>query len=86
MQNPAHTGRCSGVPTQCGLRWFAKPENLIWFIPAEEELSILGGLRRPGELIYPERPSVYGYDCSGPYTDPQAQIDIRQGLKPLNQA
>ncbi len=25
-------------------------------------------------------PPVYAYDCSGPYTDPQAEIDIRRGL------
>ncbi len=28
-------------------------------------------------------PPVYVYDTSGPYTDPQAQIDIRKGLPPL---
>ena len=28
-------------------------------------------------------PPIYVYDTSGPYTDPQAQIDIRSGLPPL---
>ncbi|MFL6719134.1 MAG: phosphomethylpyrimidine synthase ThiC, partial [Burkholderiaceae bacterium] len=28
-------------------------------------------------------PPVYVYDTSGPYTDPEAQIDIRSGLAPL---
>ncbi len=28
-------------------------------------------------------PPVYVYDCSGPYTDPEASIDIRQGLPAL---
>ncbi|BBP05714.1 phosphomethylpyrimidine synthase [Sulfuriferula plumbiphila] len=28
-------------------------------------------------------PPVYVYDCSGPYTDPEAQIDIRTGLAAL---
>ncbi|HEX5091278.1 MAG TPA: phosphomethylpyrimidine synthase ThiC, partial [Burkholderiales bacterium] len=28
-------------------------------------------------------PPVYVYDCSGPYTDPEAKIDIRNGLAPL---
>jgi phosphomethylpyrimidine synthase len=27
--------------------------------------------------------AIYVYDTSGPYTDPQAQIDIRNGLQPL---
>jgi phosphomethylpyrimidine synthase len=30
-------------------------------------------------------PPVYVYDCSGPYTDPQARIDVRSGLAPLRQ-
>ncbi len=32
-----------------------------------------------------ENPPVYVYDCSGPYTDPAARIDIRSGLAPLRQ-
>ena len=28
-------------------------------------------------------PPVFVYDCSGPYSDPDARIDIRQGLSPL---
>ena len=31
-------------------------------------------------------PPVYVYDTSGPYTDPEAQIDIRSGLAPLRAA
>ena len=30
-------------------------------------------------------PPVYVYDCSGPYTDPGARIDVRQGLPALRQ-
>ncbi|HMM54500.1 MAG TPA: phosphomethylpyrimidine synthase ThiC [Candidatus Desulfobacillus sp.] len=30
-------------------------------------------------------PPILVYDCSGPYTDPQARIDIRKGLPPLRQ-
>ncbi len=32
-----------------------------------------------------KNPPVYVYDCSGPYTDPAAKIDIRQGLPALRQ-
>jgi phosphomethylpyrimidine synthase len=32
-----------------------------------------------------KNPPLYVYDCSGPYTDPQARIDIRSGLAPLRQ-
>src|SRR6478672_9022145 len=31
-------------------------------------------------------PPVYIYDTSGPYSDPEAQIDIRSGLAPLRAA
>ncbi|HQT25156.1 MAG TPA: phosphomethylpyrimidine synthase ThiC, partial [Burkholderiales bacterium] len=30
-----------------------------------------------------ENPPVHVYDTSGPYTDPNAKIDIRKGLPPL---
>jgi phosphomethylpyrimidine synthase len=32
-----------------------------------------------------KNPPVFVYDCSGPYTDPAAKIDIRSGLKPVRQ-
>jgi phosphomethylpyrimidine synthase len=32
-----------------------------------------------------KNPPVYVYDCSGPYTDPQARIDIRSGLPALRE-
>ncbi len=30
-----------------------------------------------------KNPPIYVYDCSGPYTDPAAKIDIRTGLPAL---
>src|SRR5687768_2900201 len=33
-----------------------------------------------------KNPPVYVYDTSGPYTDPQARIDIRAGLAALREA
>ena len=32
-----------------------------------------------------KNPPVYVYDCSGPYTDPDAKIDIRKGLPALRE-
>ena len=32
-----------------------------------------------------KNPPIYVYDCSGPYTDPAAKIDIRSGLAPLRE-
>ncbi|RLU01372.1 phosphomethylpyrimidine synthase ThiC [Ketobacter sp.] len=32
-----------------------------------------------------KNPPVYVYDTSGPYTDPEAVIDVRQGLAPIRQ-
>ena len=34
----------------------------------------------PAEMGAEKNPPIYVYDCSGPYTDPAAQIDIRSGL------
>jgi phosphomethylpyrimidine synthase len=39
----------------------------------------------PGMFGGERNPPVYVYDCSGPYTDPEARIDIRSGLAPLRQ-
>jgi phosphomethylpyrimidine synthase len=33
-----------------------------------------------------KNPPIYVYDTSGPYTDPNARIDLRQGLPPLREA
>src|SRR5437667_8381751 len=38
--------------------------------------SMFGGERNP---------PIYVYDCSGPYTDPAAKIDIRSGLPALRE-
>jgi len=36
-----------------------------------------------GNAAAEKNPPIYVYDCSGPYTDPTAKIDIRSGLAPL---
>ncbi len=33
-----------------------------------------------------KNPPIYVYDTSGPYTDPEAEIDVRKGLKPVRAA
>jgi phosphomethylpyrimidine synthase len=40
----------------------------------------------PAAMGAEPNPPVFVYDCSGPYTDPQAAIDIRQGLPALRAA
>jgi phosphomethylpyrimidine synthase len=37
----------------------------------------------PGSGSQQANPPIFVYDTSGPYTDPQASIDIRAGLQPL---
>jgi len=39
----------------------------------------------PGMFGGEKNPPVYVYDCSGPYTDPGARIDIRKGLPALRE-
>ena len=40
----------------------------------------------PAAMGSEQNPPICVYDCSGPYTDPQAKIDIRSGLNPLRMA
>ncbi|MDR0249968.1 MAG: phosphomethylpyrimidine synthase ThiC [Burkholderiales bacterium] len=40
----------------------------------------------PAAMGSEKNPPIFVYDCSGPYTDPQADIDIRSGLAPLRAA
>src|SRR5437879_12955470 len=40
----------------------------------------------PASFGAEKNPPIYVYDTSGPYTDPQTRIDIRQGLAPLRSA
>ena len=35
------------------------------------------------EIELTGEPSVYVYDTSGPYTDPEVTIDLKKGLEPL---
>src|SRR4051812_16693309 len=37
----------------------------------------------PAAMGVETNPPIYVYDTSGPYTDPDAKIDIRSGLTPL---
>jgi phosphomethylpyrimidine synthase len=40
----------------------------------------------PSGMGAEKNPPIYVYDCSGPYTDPAAKIDIRSGLPALREA
>ncbi len=40
----------------------------------------------PAGMGVEKNPPIYVYDCSGPYTDPAAKIDIRSGLPALREA
>src|SRR4051812_14457316 len=40
----------------------------------------------PASFGAEKNPPIFVYDCSGPYTDPDARIDIRQGLAALRAA
>src|SRR6476469_3966167 len=68
-------------------------------LPASREIHVEGSrpdIRVPmREIAQTDTPASFGaeknpplavYDCSGPYTDPAANIDIRKGLPPLRAA
>jgi len=37
----------------------------------------------PDNLTFEPNEAIYVYDCSGPYADPEANIDVHQGLAPM---
>jgi phosphomethylpyrimidine synthase len=43
------------------------------------------GVGDDGQPKMEQYPPVYVYDTSGPYTDPEAKIDVRKGLTPIRQ-
>jgi phosphomethylpyrimidine synthase len=60
--------------------------------PASEKVYVPGRLHpylrvamRKIHLSDPDYPAYYAYDTSGPYTDPQYQVDIRRGLPRLRE-
>ena len=40
----------------------------------------------PDNLTFEPNEAIYVYDCSGPYADPQENIDVYKGLKPMREA
>ena len=58
------------------------PMRKITQSPTPLEMAQSGGAGQIGEE---ENPPVFVYDTSGPYTDPDVKIDIRDGLAPLRQ-
>ncbi|MCS6970713.1 MAG: phosphomethylpyrimidine synthase ThiC [Planctomycetota bacterium] len=63
----------------------------IWFpgpcgsrVPARE-IALSSPRVRPGQQPPPPEPPFVVYDTSGPYTDPEAEIDIRRGLPALRE-
>ena len=48
-------------------------------------MRAVGQADTPGMFGGEKNPPVFVYDCSGPYTDPSAKIDIRSGLPALRE-
>ncbi|NBD20862.1 phosphomethylpyrimidine synthase ThiC [Aquabacterium fontiphilum] len=59
-------------------------------LPASRKVYVPGsheGVRVPmREVSLTNGETVTLYDCSGPYTDPQAEIDVTRGLAPVREA
>ncbi len=67
-------------------------EVIVPYYPASEKVYVPGRLHpyirvamRQIHLSDPEYPYYFAYDTSGPYTDPEHKIDIRQGLPRLRE-
>ena len=40
----------------------------------------------PDNLTFEPNEAIYVYDCSGPYADPQENIDVYRGLAPMRES
>ena len=50
---------------------------------SQADTAVFGPGGKSGPESAERNPPIFVYDCSGPYTDPTAKIDIRQGLPAL---
>ncbi len=57
----------------------------VYVGPLRVPMREVGQADTPSMFGGERNPPVYVYDCSGPYTDPAATIDIRSGLAPRRQ-
>lgn len=62
----------------------SRPDIQVGMRAIDLSPTIIGGT--PDQPIRRENAPVYVYDTSGPYTDPNAVIDVRSGLAPLRDA
>ena len=92
VSNAAH------IPAQFSSKTAQVDEGAIKPLPQSRKVYIQGSrpdirvpMREIGQSDTPagkgaeKNPAIYVYDTSGPYTDPEAKIDIRAGLPPLRE-
>lgn len=68
-----------------GLPKFSYPASKKVYVPGVLYPFIRVGMRMI-ELEDPNYPAYYAYDTSGPYTDPEVQLDITKGLPRLRES
>jgi phosphomethylpyrimidine synthase len=65
------------------------PNSRKIYLPVDKDLSVpvreIAQADSPAEFGGAENPPIRVYDTSGPYTDPDVDIDIHQGLAPLRE-
>src|SRR4051812_14224546 len=80
----AHVDEAAVRPLPNSRKIYAQGSRADIRVPMREitqsDTSVVGG---PNHGSVEKNPPIYVYDCSGPYTDPAAKIDIRQGLPAL---
>ena len=63
------------------------PNSRKIYLKVDDEVTVpmreIGQSPSPDEFGGGDNPPIRVYDCSGPYTDPDVEIDIHQGLSPL---
>ncbi|MDR1853417.1 MAG: phosphomethylpyrimidine synthase ThiC, partial [Azoarcus sp.] len=78
----AHVDAAAVAPLPCSRKIYVQGSRPDLRVPMREVTQS----DTPACFGDERNPPIYIYDCSGPYTDPQAKIDIRAGLPALRAA
>jgi phosphomethylpyrimidine synthase len=81
LNQTAHVDEAAIKPLPASRKVYVEGSRPDIRVPMREitqtDTQINGGVEK--------NPPIHVYDCSGPYTDPEAKIDIRSGLAPLRE-
>src|ERR1700710_1995879 len=81
LNSSAHVDEAAVKPLPSSRKTYVEGSRPDILVPMRE----ISQSATPASLGAETNPSIFVYDTSGPYTDPNVAIDIRSGLKPLRE-